>query len=395
MGGTLVKSYGLSTGWKIFAWLFTVGCLAISVLMFFLPYLDPHMDTSSGTVMGLVLSAFFFFLGGYMAASILKSRFEIWSDRIRDVGIFKTDEIKLDDLAGYRMMDTKGGQVIKFISRNSPTVIRASLVFDDPVSFQNWVDKNVKNLDEADAREEEKEAETDDHLGGSREERKEKLKAAKQVIKFLGGAALALTLWGFIRPEPYHLVVGLLLAAPLISIGFLFGFGGAIRFNIDNKTSSVYPSIDAAFLIPIVCLSLRAVLDWHLLAWDAFWVPFSCFTLALWGFLQMASQDARSKTSSLLVGVLFCAVWGYGTTVTLNGILDKGVPATYPTQVLAKRISTGKHTSYYLNLAPWGPVAEPKEVDVGSRLYRQKSVGDPMTVYLYGGAFHIPWYFVR
>ena len=199
MSETLVKSYGLSTGWKIFAWLFTVGCLAISVLMFFLPYLDPHMDTSSGTVMGLVLSAFFFFLGGYMAASILKSRFEIWSDRIRDVGIFKTDEIKLDDLAGYRMMDTKGGQVIKFISRNSPKVIRASLVFDDPVSFQDWVDKNVKNLDEADAREEEKEAETDDRLGGSREERNEKLKAARQAVKFLGGAALVLSLWGIFQ----------------------------------------------------------------------------------------------------------------------------------------------------------------------------------------------------
>ena len=32
MSGTLVKSYGLSAGWKIFLWFFAVACLAISVL---------------------------------------------------------------------------------------------------------------------------------------------------------------------------------------------------------------------------------------------------------------------------------------------------------------------------------------------------------------------------
>ena len=106
-------------------------------------------------------------------------------------------------------------------------------------------------------------------------------------------------------------------------------------------------------------------------------------------------REAWKRIDTLLLGLAFCAVWGYGATVTLNGMLDPGRPSVYQAKVLDKRVSHGKHTSYYLTLSPWGPVANPREFDVSRSIYDNRSTGDEVRAYLMQGAFHIPWYVIE
>jgi hypothetical protein len=79
----------------------------------------------------------------------------------------------------------------------------------------------------------------------------------------------------------------------------------------------------------------------------------------------------------------------------LNGILDRSAPSVYQAQVNAKRICSGRHTSYNLKLSQWGPRKESKEVDVGKSVYNKHEVGDIVGVIVREGRFGIPWYYVR
>ena len=67
-------------------------------------------------------------------------------------------------------------------------------------------------------------------------------------------------------------------------------------------------------------------------------------------------------------------------------------PVPYAAKVLGSRISTGKTTSYYLELGPWGPRKESEEVDVGREYYERGSHRKTVCVYLFRGAFGIRWF---
>src|SRR5580692_6897902 len=166
MQGHLVKSYAISKGWKAF--LVVVGVLMFPLALFCALdplVLDPMPNTPARTWLLVGLGIGLFFLGIYLLVSTFKSRFEVWSDRIRDVGVFGAREIALEDLAGYRTADTQGGTIITFFSNSGGKSIRTSPVFDDQSGFSKWIDENVTNLDKVEAERVMEEAKKDEALG--------------------------------------------------------------------------------------------------------------------------------------------------------------------------------------------------------------------------------------
>jgi hypothetical protein len=62
--------------------------------------------------------------------------------------------------------------------------------------------------------------------------------------------------------------------------------------------------------------------------------------------------------------------------------------------VLAKRISSGKTTSYYLELGEWGPRDEVADVSVSNSTYKNVEIGEMVNVYLKKGKLNIPWFII-
>jgi hypothetical protein len=62
--------------------------------------------------------------------------------------------------------------------------------------------------------------------------------------------------------------------------------------------------------------------------------------------------------------------------------------------VIDKRISSGKTTSYYLELEPWGPFAEPEEAKISRDEYESVAVGDSVRTALKPGLLNTKWYYV-
>jgi hypothetical protein len=71
------------------------------------------------------------------------------------------------------------------------------------------------------------------------------------------------------------------------------------------------------------------------------------------------------------------------------------VPQVFPTQVLSKYISSGKHPQPYLVLAPWGPETSGDKVAVSRAYYAQTPLHASVCAVLHPGRFNLRWYAVH
>jgi hypothetical protein len=106
-------------------------------------------------------------------------------------------------------------------------------------------------------------------------------------------------------------------------------------------------------------------------------------------FFSAAKAGARGALVALL---LFAGVYGFGSIAVADTEFDDSPPAAYTTTVVGGHVSHGKSTSYYLRLAPWGPVAYPDDVSVSRALYDSTHLGDTVCTTLHSGSLHAPWF---
>ena len=316
-------------------------------------------------------------------------RIEIESGFLRVRGVFGEREIPFKDIRGFAVI---GGRSIAFYGENSKKLLGFRLLLDNEREFLRWAEQNFKNERTEAANRERETAMANESLGADEAQRQDTLNRARQFAKGLGFAGMGFGLWAMVYPRPYTLVVGILMLLPAVAIFAVLFSRGAIRFNV--RKDSTYATADPSFLAALF-LAFRATKDWDVLDWSHFWLPFAVITLALFTLLVIGSESARTNGGSVLMVLVLTAIYGFGVTLTSNGILDPSQPSTYESQVVAKRISRGsKSTTYYLTLAPWGPVQTTKDYEISLSSYQRHETGDKVTVDLHEGALHIPYCFI-
>jgi hypothetical protein len=93
--------------------------------------------------------------------------------------------------------------------------------------------------------------------------------------------------------------------------------------------------------------------------------------------------------------VFFCALaYGYGAVVAYNCVFDTATPHVYPATVLNKHTSSGKTTTYYLEVGPWGPRVAAEDVTVTEETYDHIMPGDSVRIYQSPGRLGVPWFVV-
>lgn len=91
----------------------------------------------------------------------------------------------------------------------------------------------------------------------------------------------------------------------------------------------------------------------------------------------------------------FCALaYGYGAVVAFNCVFDEAPPRVYSVNVLNKHTSSGKTTTYYLEVGSWGPRTAPEDVTVTEATYDRTMPGDSVQVYQSPGRLGVPWFIV-
>lgn len=222
-------------------------------------------------------------------------------------------------------------------------------------------------------------------VSGSRSDKGRREPLAALLLNF---AALVIEMWGWLYPQPYLLVLGLLAALPWVA------FGMALRrprlYSVDDPDQShVRGDLTAVLVGPGLVLMLRALRDTNLLEPAALLIPAVLAHLA-WLSLLVWKLPALRRPVTLILLAIFLAPYTASVIALANCALDEDGKAV--TVTVARKYSTsGKGAVQYLVLPPWGAREQEIDVRVPMNLYLAAQRGGPVCMHLHGGALGMPW----
>ncbi len=333
----------------------------------------------------------------WLTFGLAKRRIEIDSAEIRQVGPFNTKALLIESIEGFKIVQSKYTRILTLVTKDSHVKkMRIELALERQAEFLDWMERNLTNLDKVEYDRELMEIAQLSNFGDTPEERAAAYQQAKKWSRIINGASTACVLWAFFVPRPYEAAILSLLILPIIGLLFLNRFDGIAKFNA--KPKSAHPGVDVAILLPTIMLSLRALIDWHVLEWRNFWTLFAAVSIGHLIISGLLVPDIRKALGKLFLCAIFSAAYGYGTVIVLNGMLADSPWNTCHAKVIGKHMTTGKNTTYYLTLAPWkDKVGEGGAGDatVSSSVYNQYETGNTASIMVRSGKFGIPYYFVH
>ncbi|WP_426493213.1 hypothetical protein [Hymenobacter sp. 102] len=383
-------SYGTAKGWRIFIYIFSPLLIALFLSC---PFWMAENGWDGAAVTFLVFGWSFALFFGYCVYETYKGRHILSEQSIRYEGALRRKELPLEAVRGYRA-DDKYTHIVP-ISEAYPS-IRIGYTSEGYEDIQHWLAERFPDLDVQQQELEAQEILQDETLGRSVPEREEKLAQARQVARVLNTLAWAVAAWLFFYPKPYDVAVQASLALPPVAALALLWYQGLLR--ADERKDSAYPALGSALFIPALGLLLRVLLDFELLGYSAAWQLAAGVALLFGGVLAYGNRRFIRLPASrwgAVATVFFCAlVYGYSAVVAINCVFDEAAPRVHAANVLSKHSSSGKTTTYYLEVGAWGPRTAPEDVTVTEETYDQTMPGDSVRVYQFPGRLAIPWFTV-
>jgi hypothetical protein len=389
------KEFKLAKGWAVFIYIMAPLLIAVFGYFLLMPILpggneDRFMQLYWFMAPLSLLMIALFIIGLLDAA---KARFVIDSDRVLAKGVFTDRELLFHQIAGYRT-DDKYIYILPL--EKSFKRIKISRYFGGTAEILNWLSENYPDLDEQKALSEKEEILSNYELVYTPEQREEKLAAARKRSKALNWAGGLIAVWIIFFPEPYEAAVFATLVVPIVSIMVSKYSGGLIRLR--EEKASAYPSVFSGLFFPALAICIRALMDFNIFQYGNAWkgallVAAGLMTLILIRSKEFLFRSAKDYGVVFFFGVLSLA-YGYGAVVTINCTWDTTTPTVYQAQVTGKHVSSGKSTTYYVTLTPWGPQTKTDDVAVSKGMYNRLQNGNDVRVYFRKGLFSIPWFFI-
>lgn len=383
-----VKIYSIGRGLKIFLVACAVLLTVLAVFLMTIPFSGGKVDAAffaGMAVAALLLVA----LSAAGIAAVFRSRLTVMSDRFVLVDFIKPKELLFGEISGYRQDNANNLILVRRDSSNKNMIIAAHFSGFDGLVAQ--VAERWENLDARDYAADEKKILEDSALGGTRDHVKSRLEFARWFARIFNGAAVIISLYGMVYPRPYGAVAAALFIIPLLSL-LIIAFSRGILKAVDEKNSPV-PGLFSSIFIPPAVLSLRALLDWNIIYGGRLFLAAASVTLVLSGAVLALDKEYRKKVLNVVLIFPIMGICSPGMTVIPNCMLDRTAPREFHVRVESKETTTGKRTSYYLNVGSWGGYDE-RRLPVGRELYAAVGEGDIVTISLRPGVLGIPWYHV-
>lgn len=387
------QEYRTAKGWSIFIYIFTPFLIALFVFLAIIPFMADELVWWLVLLLVPVSIGMTLFMI-YGLLSTFKGRLIIYSDKVIEIGVFKDKVLELSNIKGYRA-DLNYTYLIP--KSTDSKRIKVSQYIGNKNSFNQWLYTNFNDVDAIESAQEVEEILANKEFGRTVEEREGKLKQARYVAQTLNAVGSLLAVLLFFYPKPYQVITLMALIFPVFILASLHFFKGLIR--IDQKNNSGYPSTIIGLIFPGMALALRSFLDFEILEYSNFWLPTFVVTIVTSLIMLSTTSELKFKKAGDYVTVVsifsFVFVYTYGVIINYNCIYDDSEPEVYSSEVLDMRISTGKSTSYYVGLEPWGPVSVIEDVSISKGLYERLEVGESVNIYLMNGKMNIPWFTIK
>lgn len=388
-----MKEYKIAKGWAIFIYITAPLLIALFcwiLIMPFVPGMKNNMNSNTywflaPASIGMIVLMIFGLV------DTVKGKFVIDNDKIFLISAFSKRTLMFNEIKGYRVTDK-----YLFIESNNENKkkIKISTYIGKVNEITEWLSNNYSDLDIVQANQEKLEILNNPEFGWTSEQREEKLNKAYKIAKTLNWTGGLIGIWTIFFPNPYEYSIIASIAFPLICVIAVKYFNGLIR--IDRRNDTAYPTIFWALFVTSSGIFLRALLDFNIFDYTKAWAPSILIALAYITALTIGNKEFKfnkPKDCLIIIGFsIFMFGYGYGSVITLNCLYDKSELETFNATIINKRINSGKSTTYYLELTPWGPQKEIDEVSVSKDLFNKLEKNDEVKIYFLKGKFEIPWF---
>jgi len=383
------RTYRYSPALRAFIYVIAVAMMGGGVWAASLQIRQPSSPT---ILLWVGLTAFC--LGLSMASSCAVSCLTLRADAIEVRGLFSTRRLRRDEILGRRLLPTRGKPIQVLVPRSGRQLRLDSGYKRDSV-LEAWI-AALPDIDLQEREASEAKLAADRTYGANPKERLDRLAKARQIAKVAHGVTLAASAWAYIYPRPYPLVIATLALLPWCAVAMVAWSRGLIRF--DTSRNDVRPNIAIMLLLPGMVLGMRTLFDINLLdVKPALELGFLAGLplLAAVFLVNNRNDQPRAWAWPLLFLALVALPYGGGLLSLSDVVFDHQVPQVFPTQVLSKYISSGKHPQPYLVLAPWGPETSGDKVAVSRAYYAQTPLHASVCAVLHPGRFNLRWYAVH
>ena len=166
-------------------------------------------------------------------------------------------------------------------------------------------------------------------------------------------------------------------------------------YQVEGRRQDARADLSLPFIFPGTVLALRSLWDFEFLEWMPIFKLAIVGSMVLTILVVAADRGMRERRWAFLAFLFLSFFYAFGGIAQANALLDHSEGKVFEVPVLAKRISSGRSTTYYLQVGPWGPRTEPNEVSASRSLYQAVPVGQNVCVLLWKGALGAPWFVVR
>jgi hypothetical protein len=333
--------------------------------------------------------------GIVLVAHAWSSRLILDGDRIEVRSAFRTRSATRTEIEGLRKIENQYGRWTRVYLKQDLGSFSVSDFFTGNDDLKKWFE-GLPDLDGRDADEITKEVSLHEsamqgEMGTSKAFGLAKAWAIGLSV-FAGVVSVPVMYISYTPVYKTSLIV--LLACPIVGVLILRRF--PLLFTVIKR--KLDPRAELGFLVIWpgmgVLLSYQTSNDpTHLVDFFQlmYWVlaVLVCFLVVLFPCVW----KSPSRWAVLFFLIITGGMYSIGLVSSVNTMPDQSSPSPYETWVLRKGESqSSKGTTYFLRVAPWGPISYPDDVAIPMLTYNKTRVGDPVCYSLYPGFLHAPWY---
>lgn len=337
----------------------------------------------------------------FLAAVVwaFRARVIIEGEQMTVCGAFSTTVVTADRMSGFRWWN---GQFYLYLKDRRFAIQFGYL--DDMSLIYRWIEARTTDIVGEFLQKEDAEIAADQSLGMTEDAKGERLQSLRNIIKrinyvvYLAGGVGVVNFLFVERNDVELIAVCALMLVPLYLDMLAFSNRGHVRIDYDE--GSRYPQIFTGTMSAGVVLGLLSLLDRGALLDLRFYEILAAGILVkglFWLYLDIERLKMlllRSKAILLItVAAMFLVpgFWVGGSLYQFNKLFDKSPTTWHATKVLEKKVSSGRTTSYSVELAPWDSRPGPVEYTLRRKEFERFEAGMPVRVGVRDGALGIAW----
>jgi membrane protein YdbS with pleckstrin-like domain len=232
-------------------------------------------------------------------------------------------------------------------------------------------------------------AEPDDDPDDARGSRARALAWAHRFAASFTLASVVIAVWALFRPQPYGMVMAILIALPLLAMVAVILRPSLFRIGLGSGYEA---NLATACAVPACLLLARTLFDLNLVRW----LPLTAFAaaIAIVFFTVAARRETqlRRRGWRLSAAAVLTGAYAFGALGQANVLLDRSPQSVLRSRITAKHLGNSRISSYHLTLAPWGPITEPHDATVSRDVYEAAEIDDPACIRLHDGALGMAWF---